>query len=149
MESANIHLLLEKYFEGETSLAEERQLSDYFASGDVAPELQQYRPLFGFFAEAREAQPEKPLVLPVQRQGTFTWLSVAASVVALLGIGVYGYFNYDTTPQGDLGTYDDPEVAYREAQKALSLLSSKVNKGMEGVRYIETYEQSKNTIFKK
>jgi len=77
------------------------------------------------------------------------WLSVAALVVVLLGIGVYGYFIYDKTNQDqNLGTYDDPEVAFRETQKALSKLSTNLNTGFESMQYIQEYENSKNLIFK-
>jgi hypothetical protein len=47
-----------------------------------------------------------------------TWLSLAASVVVLLGIGTYVYHNYDdATNSQNLGTYDDPEEAFRATQK--------------------------------
>ena len=49
----------------------------------------------------------------------------------------------------DLGTYDDPEVAYKETQKALAKISESVNKGIGSMSYINEYEQSKNRIFKK
>ena len=41
MESHTIEKLVEKYFSGETSIAEEKQLKDYFSSPDVAPHLEQ------------------------------------------------------------------------------------------------------------
>ena len=49
----------------------------------------------------------------------------------------------------DLGTYDNPEVALKETQKALALLSTHVNTGIESVNYIREYEDSKQLIFKK
>lgn len=77
------------------------------------------------------------------------WMSVAASVVVLLGIGVYGYFIHDDTNQDqNLGTFDDPEVAFKETQKALSKLSTNLNTGFESMQYIQEYEKSKNLIFK-
>ena len=39
----NIKKLLEKYFEGETSIAEEQQLKEYFNSGKVAEEFLPYQ----------------------------------------------------------------------------------------------------------
>jgi len=48
-----IRQLLERYHEGETSLAEERQLSAYFRKAELPQDLLPYRALFGFFgAEA-------------------------------------------------------------------------------------------------
>ena len=43
--------LLEKYFDGTTSLQEETQLKNYFSSNDVDPKLVQYKPLFEFWEE--------------------------------------------------------------------------------------------------
>ena len=54
MEFNKMEALLEKYFEGETSIAEENELKYYFSSSNVAEHLEQYRPLFGYFAEAKE-----------------------------------------------------------------------------------------------
>lgn len=150
MELDKIEILLEKYFEGETSIVEENQLKDYFSSSDVAQHLQQYKPLFGYFSAAR--QQEFTQVVPLisknrAKKRTTMWLSIAASVVVLLGAGTFTYFNYDTNQQQDLGTYDDPEVAFRETQKALSLLSENVNVGIESVQYIQEYETAKNKVF--
>ena len=41
----NIEQLLEKYFEGETSIDEEQALKDYFNSENVAPHLEMHKPL--------------------------------------------------------------------------------------------------------
>lgn len=42
----NMEHLLEKYFEGTTTCAEERQLRDFFLHGDVPEEWADYRPIF-------------------------------------------------------------------------------------------------------
>ncbi len=152
MESDKVTLLLEKYFEGETSLSEEKELKAYFASADVAQHLEQYRPMFGYFAAASGQAAERPLVLQEPKRSR-AWLSVAASALILMGAGTYAYLNFDnnnTKVQNDeLGTYKDPEVAFRETQKALKLLSGHVNTGVESMGYLQQYEQSKNVIFKK
>ncbi|MFY8065226.1 MAG: hypothetical protein ACOVNM_01920 [Flavobacterium sp.] len=51
-----IEILLEKYFEAETSIAEEKELKDYFASSDVAPHLEHYKPIFGYVTQAKQEQ---------------------------------------------------------------------------------------------
>lgn len=147
MELHKIETLLEKYFEGETSIAEENQLQEYFSSPDVAQHLVQYRPMFGYFSKAREQQFEQTLPLQPRKRKVVAWLSVAASVVVLLGVGTFAYNNMQSAPE-DLGTYDDPEVAFRETQKALDMLAGHVNTGVESVAYINEYEESKNLVFK-
>lgn len=144
MESVRIESLLEKYFDGLTTLAEEKELSAYFSSSAVEPHLEQYRDMFGYFAAARSENPQMALqALPKVRTSTKTaWLSIAASVVVLLGVGSYFMFN---NPQAqNLGTYDDPQIAYRETQKALALLSGHLNQGVESVQYVEVYESAKD-----
>ncbi|RZJ34177.1 MAG: hypothetical protein EOO51_10880 [Flavobacterium sp.] len=143
MESHKIENLLEKYFQGETGISEENELRAYFSGSDVAQHLMQYKPIFCYFSEA--ATLKSAVKVPLQSEKRHVqWLSIAASVVVLLGVGCFAYFNRQ--PQ-DLGTYQDPERAFRETQKALSLLSGNVNKGLESVKYVEEYESAKNRIF--
>lgn len=145
MDLRSIEKLLDKYFQAETSVAEENELKAYFASPDVAPHLEQYRPLFGYFSHAGTQQFEKPLPLKTKKRYA-AWISVAAGVAVMLGL--FTFLNRQPAQQEDLGTYDNPEVAFRETQKALNMLSENVNVGVASVNYIDEYEKTKKTIFK-
>lgn len=151
MELNKIENILEKYFQGETSIAEENELKEYFSSSNVAQHLEQYKPIFGYFSQVKEQKSTHEVPLQTKKRNV-AWLSIAASAVVLLGIGTYFYMSEkNTTPvvaQSELGTYDNPEKAFAETQKALALLSNNVNVGIESVQYIKEYEQSKNKIFK-
>ena len=144
----NIEKLIEKYFEAETSIAEEKELKDYFASSDVAQHLEQYKPIFGYVTQAKQEQFTSMIPLKTKKRKSVVWLSVAASVAVLLSVGLFTFNHYNQPISEDLGTYDDPEVAFRETQKALALISQSVNKGIESMEYINEYEQSKNKVFK-
>ena len=147
MESGRIEILLEKYFQGETSIGEENELKNYFSSSsDVAQHLEQYKPLFGYFSQAAAQKFKQEIPLQSKKRNV-AWLSIAASVVVLLGIGTYVYHDAERGKQ-ELGTYDDPQVAFNETQKALALLSNHVNVGIESVQYIQEYQDSKELIFK-
>ena len=147
MEFDKMEVLLEKYFEGETSIAEENELKDYFSSSNVAPHLEQYRPLFGYFTEAKEQKFTNNVSL-VSKKRKVAWLSIAASVVVLIGVGTYTYFNTNTVKENkELGTYDDPKEAFEATQKALAMLSNHVNAGVEGVQYLQVYEVTKDKVF--
>jgi len=161
MELDKIENILEKYFQGETSIAEEKELKEYFSSSNVAQHLEQYRPMFGYFSQVREQkstqEPESFArtgeAIPLQtKKRNVAWLSIAASAVLLLGIGTFFYVSQKpadpVVAQSELGTYDNPEEALAATQKALALLSSNVNVGIESVQYVKEYEQSKNKIFK-
>ncbi|GAA3737773.1 hypothetical protein GCM10022422_21370 [Flavobacterium ginsengisoli] len=152
MELNKIEEILEKYFQGETSIAEENQLKEYFSSSNVAQHLEQYKPMFNYFSQAKEQKSTYEIPLQSKKRNV-AWLSIAASVVVLLGIGTYFFMSEqkDTTAvasQTELGTYNNPEEALKATQKALALLSTHVNVGIESVQYINEYEQSKNKIFK-
>jgi len=155
-----IEILLEKYFEAETSIAEEKELKDYFNSSNVAPLLEQYKPLFAYEVQAKQEQfsfspigfqPQVQATIPLNtiKRMSAVWFSVAASVVVLLGIGLFTFNHYNQQKSEDYGTYSDPEIAFRETQKALALISESVNKGIGSMNYLNEFEQSKNRIFKK
>lgn len=142
----NIEILLEKYFDGETSISEENELRDYFSSGDVLPHLKQYQPIFGYFSVAA-AQKMAAIMPEKSKTSQMWWLSIAASIAVLIGVVSYVQYN-DKAVNTDLGTYDNPEVALIETQKALAMLSNHVNTGIESVIYVREYKKSKNLIFK-
>ena len=151
MELNKIEDILEKYFQGETTITEENQLKEYFSSPNVAQHLEQYKPMFGYFSQVKQQKSTQNIPLKTKKRNV-AWLSIAASVVVLLSIGTYFYVSEKNTApvvaQSELGTYDDPEEALAATQKALALLSNNVNVGIGSVQYIKEYEQSKNKIFK-
>lgn len=87
--------LLNKYFEGETSCEEERELRRYFTEEEVPEHLQMYRPLFACLdkeAKAYQSPPEKSENKKVKtehlipRRLYYTIGSIAAGVLVLIGI---------------------------------------------------------------
>ena len=143
-----IEIIVEKYFRGETSIAEEKELQNYFSSSNVCAAFRTIQTSFFLFCISKEQKSERKFSL-LSGNKKKPWLFVAASMVVLLGIGTYGYFNYENASQSqDLGTYDDPEIAFRETQKALSMLSNQVNLGIQSVHYIQEFDNSKKMIFK-
>ena len=88
MNKKHIQDLLDKYFEGETSLREENELRNFFRKTALLPEeWQSYKQMFAFFeAEGLKTMPIKE---NVQRKKNIIWLivtgiSIAASVLILL-----------------------------------------------------------------
>ncbi|GAA4062446.1 hypothetical protein GCM10022389_03760 [Flavobacterium cheonanense] len=145
-----IENLIDKYFEGETSISEENELKVYFSSTDVAQHLKQYQTIFGYFSQAKEQQFTQEIPLQTKKRNVVLWLSIAASVVVMLGVGTIMYFNNDKEEQFvACSPEDNPELALQQTEKALALVSEHLNTGIESVSYINEYEQSKNRIFKK
>src|SRR5690606_7367825 len=135
-----IEKLLEKYENGETSLKEEQQLKNYFSQETVAPHLEMYKPMFDYFLGNQQEQFTKHIPLKTKRVINYKWISVAA--VAVLMVGFYLKSNVNN----DLGTYNDPEMAYNEVAKSLEMISKTFNKGTSTVGYLETYDKGASTL---
>lgn len=131
-----IEILLEKYFEANTTVAEEEQLRDYFSQDSVAPHLEQYTPMFTYFSKAKDERFTKQVPLK-PRVSYHKWISIAAVAVMAFGI----YFGNDYREQREA------EFAYQETKKALSLLAQNLERGTEKVAYLNEFEQAKQKIY--
>ena len=138
MESNRIDQLLVKYLDAETTLQEEALLQDYFQNSNVAPHLEEYRALFGYFAESKTERYTTTIQLNTQ-QKNWKWLSVAASVVLLFSV-YKGYENNQDRKEA--------RVAFENTKNAFQLLSKNMNKGTAAMAYLGEYETTTNKIFK-
>ena len=87
MNEQKINELLQRYFDGATTLDEERDLQRYFAQSDVHESLKVYRPMFAYFAEERKVEP--PVKTAKVRQLTYSIITgIAASIAILLWVGL-------------------------------------------------------------
>ena len=136
----NIEKLLEKYENGESTLKEEQQLKNYFSQETVAPHLEMYKPMFAYFKVNQQEQFTKDVPLKTKRIFNYKWISVAAVAVLMIGF----YFKSNT--QDDLGTYDDPQMAYNEVVKSLAMISTHFNKGASTVNYLNEMDKGTSAI---
>ncbi|MDR2056848.1 MAG: hypothetical protein LBP83_00910 [Dysgonamonadaceae bacterium] len=83
-----IETLIEKYFEGLTTLKEEEYLRAYFQKETVPAEWEAYKAMFRFFALEIEAGKTKPLPEKKGRKVYLRWAGVAAAVCLLVYAGV-------------------------------------------------------------
>lgn len=150
MELNKIETLLEKYFDGLTTIAEEKELTNYFSSTHVAQHLQQYQSIFVYYDKAKKEKFENIVAISPKKRKTKikVWLSIAASFTILLSAVIFMYTNSLENDNQDLGTFDNPEIALIETQKQLNLISENINMGYKSVAVINEYQQSKNLIFK-
>ena len=84
----DIDKILEKYFEGKTSLEEENLLRNYFHQRDIAERHKAYAPMFNFFSEERQ---EVATGKRERRTSLYTWMAIAASIVLLIGVRTFYY----------------------------------------------------------
>jgi hypothetical protein len=156
MEPDRIKELLEKYWQAETSLAEEAELKEYFAANPDDPN-NPAAALFKYFDEEQRITMPESLNEPA-KEHRIKWMSPLLKVAAILLIVfsvVYIWLPKQKTPpvaatQSD--TYDDPEKAYLETKRALLLIAHHLNEGksyMTEIKKINKAEQLINTTDKK
>jgi hypothetical protein len=138
----NIEKLLEKYESGETTIKEEQQLKNYFSQETVAPHLEVYKPLFTYFLVNEQEQFTKDVPLKSKFNFNYKWISVAAVAVLMFGL----YFGSEILFNQDLGTYDDPELAYNEVVNSLDLIASHFDKGASSVNYLNEVNTGTQTL---
>ncbi len=147
-----IERLLARYYDGQTNEAEERQLKRFFAEADVPGHLQREKEiLLALQAEAEDVpdgleerlsrcidewETRERRTLTVQkhhRLRRLQWIgSIAASVLILFSVGLF--LDRPSTPKDTCTT---PEEAYIHAQRALTLLSTNLNRGMDELRTVQ------------
>jgi len=141
--------LLDKYFEGETTLVEEKQLKRLFQQEDLPEHLQPYQPMFQYFGQAANATlddsfdekllakiEEKPRHAKVRRLQVSSWI-VRVAAVALLTLGGWWYTTQYIaqapveTAGIDWSKYEveDPAEAFKLTQMALLKASDELNRG--------------------
>jgi hypothetical protein len=147
-----IEELLEKYYRGETTTDEEKELRRFFAGGDVPRQLAAEAGLFGYYAREREdalsGEMEERLekmvagsrkrIPVVGMRHRYYWLSgAAAAILILIGMLVDRQIRENTSPQVRKDTYEDPYIAYVEAKRVLYMVSETMNKGREPLQNLE------------
>ncbi len=144
MKNDEIRILLKRYYNGETTIAEEEQLHSFFNRGDVADEFKADVILFKACTEISKDIPipegwEKRLDEKLankrgassKRKERFHFgriSGIAATVLLVVSLGLYEFFRTETPVFRD--TCATPEEAYQEAYKALLLFSTDLNNGL-------------------
>lgn len=85
---SEIQSLLDRYWEGETTLEEERLLKSYFASGQIDERFRSVAPLFQVFREEKALEYARAKTVEMKPR-IFAWhgWAAAASVLLLLSAG--------------------------------------------------------------
>ena len=146
---SHIDALLERYYDAQTSEAEEQRLKDFFLHEEVPAHLQAEKEMF-LQLQATDVPEglEERLSQSIDRWGKkhrtlrLQWIgSIAASLLLLFGAGWY----LQEPPRKD--TCATPEEAYAEAQKALVMFSTALNKGMKQMDALHETTERVEKIF--
>ncbi|MHA7059745.1 hypothetical protein ACWGOQ_0021135 [Aquimarina sp. M1] len=153
MELANIEKLLEKYFEGETTLSEEKELKVYFTGESVPSHLERYKDLFQFFSEESQVTASSEVILSTNTVPWYAWIGVAASIALIVGLFMTNLLPGADPDKGpllvmekDLGTYDDPEIALQKTKEALDLVATLMNEGKKDLVYLNEFDTAKKEL---
>ena len=158
MESSRIKILVDKYFDGLTSLEEEQELARYFAETDDIPEeYQGVKMMLVSFDTLRQETSKVEIVTPVEtrRNRVFTlnrkWIAGVAVAASVL-IGVVVTLNLSDKQLGASTTVDpgyvcyvngvkidDDQQAYAEANRILGNLSEDMQLAMAEVNRLTHY----------
>jgi hypothetical protein len=138
MESQKINILLQKYFDAETTIDEENELITYFTSGDVDENLKMYVPMFsgitGLSAEEDPALGDDLMNYILESEHKeklqYRWMWQIVTGVAASVILVMLAVNFYSSQNQWKDTFSDPKQAYSEASKTLEFVAGKYNKGL-------------------
>lgn len=162
--------LLDAFYDGTTSLEEEKKLTEYFLGQEVAEELKLDQKIFCELSSVQKEYDFSSLeskidslidkldveeknenkILYTQPKLIINWrwiTSVAASVLIILCAGIY--FHNSNRGKIIADTYSNPEEAYIETQRALMFVSSKLNKGFDQMESAQKNLEKTNKIIAK
>ena len=155
MDYNKIRELLKKYWEGETSVEEERLLKDLLSQNNQLPkDLESEKKLFDYFKQERSVPAlDEDLTERLKKQwkdetpikklfAGKQWMKYAAVLIPLI---VLGYFLVSTNSNKQTDTFDDPEKAIAETEKALLLLSRNMNDGMSQMQTFRLFDEIKKS----
>ena len=142
----NINNLLEKYFRAETSIAEEQQLKNYFASDRVLAEHLPYKALFETFSvEALQRMPVRNVTTVKKSKPVLWWSSLSASGIAASLILAFWFFSVDASADYAFvhgQKVDNQEVVQDLANEKLLHVNGLISKTLQPVGELQTVKEN-------
>jgi hypothetical protein len=158
MDSEQIQALLEKYWNCETSLDEEKILRNYFNQAQVPSELKDAAALFQYFGEQRKTSPYdtnfdtqiKNTLQPKQGK-VRSLISNSLKIAAGISVVVASVWLVRTELQKSetneiTDTYDDPKQAFEETKKALQMISKNFGRAQKATANINLINDAKEKV---
>ncbi|MCF4101772.1 hypothetical protein L1I30_08855 [Gillisia sp. M10.2A] len=143
MELHKLNKLIDKYEAGETSLAEEAQLRNYFKSHNVPAHLEEYQDIFNYALIEKKHSSKKKV--RIRRSNKYYGLvGVVASLLLMIGIFSFQYYGNNELTTENLGTIEDPVEAYENTKKTLQMVAEVLNSGRKDLEYLKEFNTTKN-----
>jgi len=144
-----IEELIERFFEGQTSNEEERELYDFFSDEKVPERLLPYRQVFAYFETGikegvNHQTTEWKNIQSFRKKEITIWASIAASVLILISFGIY-HFTREKEFNPYEGSYiirngvkiTDPKIVNPEIEKTLLFVQEREEKNDQLLRQLE------------
>lgn len=162
MNIREIEDLLQKYFDGDTSLDEERRLREFFHQKEIPENLKCHLPLFQWIAGEQQVEitgsgfeerlnqnlrtplrSAGSITIPVSRGKKIAPMLMAASILVLIGLLFsIRFFVNDQVPR----VPPSAEMAYAQTQEALTVLSANFNVGLSGLEKLSQFDKATNQL---
>lgn len=160
MEFKELEILLDEYFEGNTTLQGEQQIREFFrTNSDLPAKLVEIKEMFDFFQSESEKQVNFQITPIFNEQSLkktnfknilYLFSGIAASIVLLISILTYS----DNPEEQKVYAYINgkpimnEQVAKMEAKRALLLVSSNFNQGTENLKHLSTFSKAEEIVRK-
>ncbi len=141
MKLHEIELLIEKFYNGETSLEEEEMLRDYLNQDTVPEQFIAVKEHFIILKNEKELELDdafdEKFIQLIEKEETQSnplkiWTYRLSGVAATILLFVMVWFGTDLLqPREVYGTITDPSLAFLETRKAMDEVSKKLNKGLQ------------------
>ena len=155
MEYKELESLLDKYFEGETTLVEEQQIVKFFEKNTELPEkYNQIKAMFEFFKAEKESKADFDIESTTNKKTTkirtlyYQLIAVAAIILIVISI----FTNTDNSEEKKVYAYINgkpimnEQVAEMEAKRALLLISSNFNQGTENLKHLSSFSKAEMLV---
>lgn len=153
-EEVNKERLLEKYYNGETTLAEEQWLKKHVFEVNETVEQLIFKDIDALKQQHTKSNIPNKKEQNIRMRFITVCSLIAAAVVLLFVWNPLGLFfennvfepkwNNDILVSNTIeGSIEDPEIALEQAQKALTFVSEKLNTGIENIDHLNKLNQVK------
>lgn len=161
MDSKQLNLLLEKYWNCDTSLEEEQQLREYFR-GNVSENVKETADLFRYFESQQKQQvggagfdeAVRKKIRQHQPQGKsrrmlFNYARIAAGLLVVVTASYFVRTEIRKAYSPEVvDTYSDPKLALEETKRALMMISKGFNKAQKEAGRIKVFNDAEEKLHK-
>lgn len=148
MDWIELEKLIDKYYDGETSIAEERRMHDLLQREDLPEAFGAEAAMFGYYKKEMAITPEsEELSLPglkrSSRRTSFRLWSIAASIALLVTSGVLIFTNTDQPDRPVVRSNQSMESAFQSTAGAFMVVSDMIEESKVEVKKLDKIEKTR------